>query len=70
MGEKIKILAIGKIQNIDFEIELNHPPSKGFDEQIHIQSKKFRFEIDRKEYLKYALSILVAEKNLKNLKKI
>ena len=68
MGEKIKTLSKGKLLDIDFEIELNHPPSRGQDEQIHIQSDKFRFEMDKKDYLKYALSVLVAEKNLKNLK--
>jgi hypothetical protein len=70
MGEKIKTLSKGKILNVDFEIELNHPPVDGEDQQIHIQSKKFRFEMDKKDYLKYALSILVAEKNLKSLKDI
>ena len=70
MGEKIKILSKGKLLNTDFEVELNHPPRAGLDQQIHIQSEKFRFEIYKKDYLKYALSVLVAEKNLKNLKAI
>ena len=70
MGEKIKTLSKGKLLNTDFEIELNHPPSSGQDQQIHIQSEKFRFEMDKKDYIKYALSILVAEKSLKNLKGI
>ncbi len=68
MGEKIKLLSKGKLLNTHFEIELNHPPSSGKDQQIHIQSDKFRFEMDKKDYMKYALSILAAEKNLKNLK--
>lgn len=70
MGEKIKTLSHGKILNVDFEVELNHPPSKGQDQQIHIQSKQFRLEIDKKDYIKYALSILAAEKNLRVLKDI
>ncbi len=70
MGEKIKTLTKGKILDLDFEIELNHPLSSSKDEQIHIQSNKFRFELDKKDYIKYALSILVAQKNLKNLKGI
>jgi hypothetical protein len=70
MGEKIKTLSKGVLLNEEFEIELNHPPSSGQDQQIHIQSNKLRFEIDKKDYLKYALSILVAEKNLKNLKNL
>ncbi len=68
MGEKIKTLSKGKILNKDFEIELNHPPRVGQDEQIHIQSDKFRFEIDKKDFIKYALNIILAEKNLKSLK--
>jgi hypothetical protein len=70
MGEKIKILSKGRILNVDFEIELNHPVLNGQDEQIHIQSDKFRIEMDKKDYVKYALSILVAEKNLKKIKGI
>ncbi len=70
MGEKIKILSSGKLFDTDFEIELNHPSQAGKDQQIHIQSDKFRFELDKKEYIKYALSILIAKRNLKNLKGI
>ena len=70
MGEKIRTLSKGKILGKEFEIELNHPPKAGLDEQIHIQSNKLRFEIYKKDYLKYALSVLTAEKNLKTLKGI
>ena len=70
MGEKIKTLSEGKLLNTDFEVELNHPVAVGQDEQIHIQSEKFRFELNKKDYIKYALSILLAEKNLKNMKNI
>ncbi|MDA8836188.1 hypothetical protein N9N53_04300 [Candidatus Pelagibacter bacterium] len=68
MGEKIKILSKGKISSNNFEIELNHPVSAEQDEQIHVQSNKVRFEMDKKDYIKYALSVLVAAKNLKILK--
>lgn len=68
MGEKIKTLSKGKLLKNDFEIELNHPPVAGADEQVHIQSNKFRFEMDKKDYIKYAISILVAEKNLRKMK--
>ena len=70
MGEKIKTLSKGKLLNESFQIELNHPVLSGRDQQIHIQSDKFRFEMDKKDYVKYALSVLAAEKNLKNLKGI
>ena len=70
MGEKIKILAKGKLLGSNIEIELNRPPSEGCDERIHLQSESLRFEIDKKDYIKYALTILFAEENLRRLKKI
>ena len=70
MGEKIKTISKGKILNNNFEIELNEPTISGQDEQIHIQSDKFRVEMDKKDFVKYSLSILLAEKNLKILKKL
>jgi hypothetical protein len=70
LGEKIKILSKGKIFGTDFEVELNHPLSKGSKQQVHFQSHRFRVELNRDDYLKYALSVLIAEKKLKSLKKI
>ena len=70
MGEKIKTISKGKILNNNFEIELNEPTISGQEEQIHIQSDKFRVEMDKKDFVKYSLSILLAEKNLKILKKL
>ena len=70
MGEIIKTLAKGKLLESKIEIELNHPPARGQDQQIHIQSDKFRFEMDKSDYLKFATSILVAAKNLKQSKGI
>jgi len=70
MGEIIKKLAEGKLLDSHIEIELNHPPASGQDQQIHIQSEKFRFEMDKKDFLKFAASILVAAKNLKHSKGI
>lgn len=70
MGEKIRDLAKGKILNSDFELELNHPTISGQDQQIHLQSDKFRFEMDKKDFIKYSLAVLLAERNLKNIKGI
>lgn len=70
MGEKIKTIATGKILNSEFEIELNHPTVSGFDQHVHIQSEKFRLDMDKKDFIKYGLSVLVAERNLKTLKDI
>ncbi len=70
MGEKIKTLSKGVILKTNFEVELNHPVSFNQDQQIHIQSDNFRFEIDKSDYIKYALSVMLALRNFKNLKKI
>lgn len=68
MGEKIMTLARGELLNVECEIELNHATVPGQDQQVHIQTSKFRFEMDRKDYLRYALAVLVAERNLRNIK--
>ncbi|AGF78802.1 hypothetical protein UWK_02262 [Desulfocapsa sulfexigens DSM 10523] len=70
MGEKIKTLSKGKLINTVFEIELNHPNISGYEEVVHIQSDSFRLEIKKNDYIRYALAILLAEENLRNLKGI
>lgn len=70
MGEKIKTLSNGNLSNADFEIELNHPSFSGQDQQVHIQSDKCRFEMDKKDYIKFALVVLVAKQNLKSMKSL
>ncbi|MDD3084042.1 MAG: hypothetical protein PHP82_03395 [Candidatus ainarchaeum sp.] len=70
MGERIKFLSKGKLFGNKFEIELNAPTFVGQPNQIHIQNNKNRIEIDQNDYLVYAFTVLVAEKNLKNLKGI
>jgi hypothetical protein len=70
MGEKIRTLSRGRLLNTEIEIELNHPPSPGQDEQIHIQAPQFRFELDKTEFLRLGFSVLVAEKNLRRMKNI
>jgi len=70
MGEKIKTLSKGRVGNSVIEIELNHPPIAGADRQVHIQTSRFRFELDVSEYIRYAISLLHAEARLKRLKNI
>lgn len=70
MGELIKKLAKGKLLKSNFDTELNKPLVKGQDQQIHIQSDKFRLELFKKDFIKYGAAILLAEKNLKTLKEI
>lgn len=70
MGEKIKTLDKGKLHGKIIEIELNHPTSHRGEQQIHIQNNKYRFELNKSEFIRLALTILVAEKNLKKLKNL
>lgn len=70
MGEKIKDL--GKIHLNDglFDVEINHPNVKGQEKQIHIQSDRFRFEMDESSFIKSATSIILAREQLKKIKGI
>jgi len=70
MGERIKTLAKRNFLDSSIEVELNHPLLQGRDEQIHLQSRSFRLEMDKKDYIKCALTILLAEENLRLLKKL
>ena len=68
MGELVKILSIGSISGEDVQFELNSPNNEFAKEQVHIQTKNRRLEMDKDEFIKYASIILLAEKNLKGLK--
>ncbi len=70
MGEKIKSLVRSKILNNNFEIELNHPLRKHGDMQIHIQSKKLRYEIRLKDYIKMAIGVSFSGEQLERMKNI
>lgn len=70
MGEKIKDLSKGILHNRTLNIELNQSNNSDKDELIHIQSDIYRIEMKKKDYIHYALSILLAEKNLKKIKDI
>ncbi|MGM0641872.1 MAG: hypothetical protein ACQESN_10660 [Thermotogota bacterium] len=70
MGEKIKTLSKSKINGLLVEIELNEPNDAKSDDQVHIEWRKHRLELSKKEFVKYGLAILIAEKNLKYLKDI
>jgi hypothetical protein len=70
MGEKITDLATGDVLGARLEIELNHPNVEGQQRQVHLQSSGFRFELSQGEYIKCALVVLEAARNLKQLKNI
>lgn len=70
MGEIIRVLSKTILLGKEVEIELNYPTRVGNEEIVHIQSKQFRFEFKKNEFIQICLSILLAEKNFKELKKI
>lgn len=70
MGEKIRTLSRGEVLGHDLEIEINHPMEDGQEEQIHIQSPKFRFEMSKSQFIKYGLKVLLAQKQIKITKRI
>jgi len=68
MGEQIRVLARGKVLGREVAVELNHPFAHGGRQQVHLQADKFRVEMDKEEYLVYALAVLAAEHKLKVIK--
>ena len=70
MGEKIKTLGNLRINNSDFEVELNEPLTINCDRQIHIQNKKTRIEFDEKEFIDFSVTILLAAEKLRKQKNI
>ena len=70
MGEKIKTLGSVQINCEKFEIELNHPPSMGQGRQIHIQSEKFRCELEEEEFIRVAVAVRLAAEKLRYSKKL
>lgn len=70
MGEKIKTLRKIHFRGQDIDIELNKPLSLGKEKQIHIQTETLRIEFNETTFLKLSSAILVARKNLINIKKL
>lgn len=70
MGEVIKMLATGKIDGQEVEIELNHSPVDRKKQQVHLQLRGMRLEMDKDRYIQCALSILLAKNNLKRVKSL
>ena len=68
MGEIIKKFGTINISNSNINFELNKPHAKGAPNSVHIQSDKMRIEMSEKEFLKFSLTLLDAEKKLKKMK--
>ena len=64
MGEKIRILSQGKILDKEFVIELNKPNVSHMPRDIHIQSESFRYQLNEREFVHLALTILRAQRHL------
>lgn len=70
MGEKIQSLGQVKLQGQGLEVELNAPPSPGMSRQIHVQSDKFRFEVDEDEFIQLCVAVNLAAEKLRHSKGI
>ena len=68
MGEKIKTLSKGEIFGRMVEIELNKPNHPSQARDIHIQSDHFRLQMDEKDYVKMAVTLLSGKMRLIKMK--
>ena len=70
MGKILKNLVKKNIMGSRFKVELNKEPSEKSKKIIHISMNQLRIELTQKEFFDVASTFILAEKNLKNLKKI
>jgi hypothetical protein len=70
LGEKIKSIGHIVVDGLGFEVELNYPPAPGLPQQIHIQSKNFRIELDEDEFFRLVCAVRLAKEKLKRLKQL
>lgn len=70
MGKILKKLLDKKILDSKLEIELNKEPSDKSSKVVHLSFKNLRLELSKKEFYEISSAIILAEKNLKILKKI
>jgi len=70
MGKILKKILNKKILDSKLEIELNKEPSDMSKKVVHLSFKNLRIELSKKEFYEISSTIILAEKNLKVLKKI
>ena len=70
MGKVLKKLLEQKILGKDFQVELNKEPSEKSSKVIHVSINETRLEFSKKEFYEIVSTLILAEKNLKILKKI
>ena len=68
MGEKIRDLSSFAIGNAPINVELNKAEDDSDEYIIHIESPKFRAAMYDKEFMKMVVSVMEAERKLKNKK--
>ncbi len=70
MGELIEKIDTIIIGNQSFDIEINAPTDGSNVNEMHIQNDKIRFAISEKQFCKMATGILLARKQLHQIKEI
>lgn len=68
MGELIKTLGELELGGQSFRIELNHSTSGQDEKEIHIQNDKLRFALPEAQFLQMCAAILLAEKQMEQIK--
>ncbi len=68
MGEKIKKIAEIQLGGNRFDIELNHSTSTVGEREIHLQNDCFRVAFSEHEFLQLASGILLARRQLQQIK--
>ena len=70
MGEKLKILSRVRLKNSEIEIELNKASKIDGPRSIHLQNDAFRLDMDEREFIKLAMTVLASKRKLLVLKGI
>lgn len=68
MGEVVKKLKEIRLSGERFDVELNRATSTLGEREIHIQNSSFRLAITEREFLQMCACVLLAERQLEQIK--
>lgn len=68
MGEVIRKISEVRLGGKEYTVELNHAPSEGGEQEIHIQNEAFRLALPESDFLRMCATVLLAKKHLEQIK--
>ena len=68
MGVILKNVGSIKVNNVNYEIEMNWPILEGQGANIHIQSDLFRIDLTQREFFEVAACVILAKRQLIKIK--